>query len=327
MPTLDMPLDELREYRGTNPCPADHADFWSRALTELRGVDPAVELRPAAFASPVANCFDLYFTGVGGARIHAKLLKPKAHIPGATPLRPGLLHLHGYTCRASDWTGLLQFAASGFVTAAIDVRGQAGESDDVGGHTGNTQAGHIIRGLTGEPDGLLYRQVFLDCAQLVGLLGAMEEVDADRLVTWGASQGGGLSLAASALAPVARTVALYPFLCDYQRVWDMDLCAGAYRELRDFFRWQDPTHARHDHWFHQLGYIDVQHLAERIGGRVLMACALADGICPPSTQFAAYNRIRAPKEVVVYPDFGHEVLTGFDDRAYAFICELLQPTH
>ena len=324
MPNLDMPLAELMTYAGTNPRPDDHAAYWDRALAELRGIDPQIELRPAAFVTPIAECFDLFFTGVRGARIHAKVLKPRDHVPGATPLRPALLHLHGYTCRASDWTGLLQFAATGFVTVALDVRGQAGDSDDVGGHTGNTQAGHIIRGLRGDPDDLLYRQVFLDCAQLIGLMGDMDEVDGQRIATWGASQGGGLSLAASALAPVARTVALYPFLCDYQRVWDMDLCERAYAELKDFFRWHDPTHARHGEWFERLGHIDVQHLADRIGGKVLMACGLADAICPPSTQFAAYNRITAPKSVEIYPDFGHEVLTGFDDKAYAFVGELLQ---
>ncbi|MFN2161951.1 MAG: acetylxylan esterase, partial [Candidatus Promineifilaceae bacterium] len=47
-----------------------------------------------------------------------------------------------------------------------------------------------------------------------------------------------------------------------------------------------------------------------------------DEICPPSTQFAAYNKITAPKEMVLYPDFGHEDLPGFDDRVFQFMMNL-----
>jgi len=39
-----------------------------------------------------------------------------------------------------------------------------------------------------------------------------------------------------------------------------------------------------------------------------------DDICPPSTQFAAFNKIQSKKEVVIYPDYTHEGLPGFNDR-------------
>ena len=48
-----------------------------------------------------------------------------------------------------------------------------------------------------------------------------------------------------------------------------------------------------------------------------------DTICPPSTQFAAYNKITAPKEMAIYPDFGHENYPGFDDLAAQFLCDTL----
>jgi cephalosporin-C deacetylase len=99
----------------------------------------------------------------------------------------------------------------------------------------------------------------------------------------------------------------------------MDLDRDAYEELREYFRRFDPTHAREREVFTKLGYLDVQHLAPRIRARVLMAVGLMDQICPPSTQFAAYNRIRAKKEMVLYPDFAHEHLPGFADRALEFM--------
>jgi cephalosporin-C deacetylase len=103
----------------------------------------------------------------------------------------------------------------------------------------------------------------------------------------------------------------------------MDLAKDAYDELRQFFRRHDPTHERVDEWFRRLGYIDVQHLAPRIQGEVMMAIGLMDTVCPPSSQFAAYNKIRAPKSRVLYPDFAHEHLPGWSDREWEFFAPLL----
>ena len=76
MPVFEMPLEKLREYGGRNPRPADFDAYWERALAEMRATDPAVELVPHALEAPFAECFHLYFTGVGKARIHAKYLRP-----------------------------------------------------------------------------------------------------------------------------------------------------------------------------------------------------------------------------------------------------------
>lgn len=75
MGLFDMPLDKLRQYEGINPKPKDFDEYWSRSLNEMNSIDPNIELIPADFDSPVAKCYDLYFTGVKGARIYAKLFK------------------------------------------------------------------------------------------------------------------------------------------------------------------------------------------------------------------------------------------------------------
>ena len=79
---------------------------------------------------------------------------------------------------------------------------------------------------------------------------------------------------------------------------------------------------REDELFVKLGYIDVQYLAPRIQGDVLMAVSLMDKICPPSTQFAAYNKILAKKSLAIYPDYGHENLPGHSDTIFKFMQEL-----
>jgi cephalosporin-C deacetylase len=153
---------------------------------------------------------------------------------------------------------------------------------------------------------------------------SFDEVDEQRIATMGHSQGGALRLACAALEPAIRkAVPVFPFPADYQRVREMDLAEGAYVGLKEYFRRFDPTHAREADIFERLGYIDIQHLAARIRAEVLMATSLMDQTCPPSSQFAVYNKITAPKETVLYPDFVHEDLPGISDRAFGFLCGLL----
>lgn len=318
MPLVDMPLEQLQTYQGRNPRPADHDEYWDRALAEMRATDPALELAPAEFAVPGAECFDLYFTGVRGARIHAKYLRP-AQAPAP---HPAVVMFHGYSGSAGEWFDKLSYVAMGYSIAALDCRGQGGSSQDVGGVVGNTYRGHIIRGLDDAPEKLLFRDIYLDTAQLAGIVMSLPEVDAERVAALGGSQGGGLTLACAALEPRIRKAApTYPFLCDYQRVWEMDLATGAYEELKTYFRQFDPRHEREQEIFTKLGYIDCQHLAPRIRAEVLMGVGLMDTICPPSTQYAAYNKITSPKRTVIYPDFGHEGLPGFHDRVFGFLCD------
>jgi cephalosporin-C deacetylase len=246
-------------------------------------------------------------------------LRPK----NAPAPHPAVLMFHGYSGDAGDWSDKLGYVAMGYTVAALDCRGQGGLSEDTGGVQGWTLRGHIIRGLDDAPEKMLFRQIFLDTAQLAKIVMEMPDVDENRVGATGKSQGGGLSLACAALEPrIQRVAPVFPFLCDYSRVWEIDLAENAYAELQEYFRRFDPLHAREDEIFVKLGYIDVQHLCPRIRGQVLMAVGLMDTICPPSTQFAAYNKIKARKSLAIYPDFGHEDLPGHADAVYQFLTAL-----
>jgi cephalosporin-C deacetylase len=188
---------------------------------------------------------------------------------------------------------------------------------------GNTHKGQIVRGLDDAPEKLLFRQIFLDTAQLAKIVMEMDDVDETRVGAMGGSQGGGLTLACVALEPrISRAAPQFPFLSDYLRVWQMDQAKDAYAELKDFFRHHDPQHKREEELFTRLGYIDIQNLMPRVKADVMMAVGLMDTICPPSTQFAAYNKITSKKSLEVYPDFGHENLPGFWDKAFQFMLRL-----
>jgi cephalosporin-C deacetylase len=108
---VDLPPEELFQWRGLNPRPKDHDAYWERTLAELDAVRPKVELKPAAFTASFADCFDLNFTGVRGAHIHAKYVRPKkARAPDKVP---SVFFFHGYSGSAGDWTHFLPFAAEG----------------------------------------------------------------------------------------------------------------------------------------------------------------------------------------------------------------------
>ncbi|MBM7692068.1 cephalosporin-C deacetylase [Peribacillus deserti] len=318
---FDMPLDQLKEYMGTNPKPIDFDQFWDRGLRDLENQSMVYELVPSEFKSGIADCFHLYFTGVGGARIHCQLVKPK----NQEDKGPGLIWFHGYHVSSGDWVDKLGYAAEGFTILAMDCRGQGGLSEDHTQARGTTLKGHIIRGIEEDnPEKLYYRNVFLDTVQAARILFSMENVDEERVGVQGASQGGALAVVCSALEPrIKKTAAVYPFLSDYRRAWDLDIGNSAYEEIHYYFKFIDPTHKREAELFNKLGYIDIQHLAGRIKSEVLWAVGMEDNICPPSTQFAAYNKITSPKQLAVFYEYGHEHLRTFGDRVHSFFFELM----
>lgn len=307
---VDLKPSELKVYNGISPCPKDIDEFWDSSLAEMKALDADIELKKV-YDYPNSECFDLYFTGTGGARVYAKYARPK-NISKPTK---AVVIFHGYSGASPEWSSLLSWTGQGICAAALDCRGQGGKSEDVGGVKGNTLQGQIIRGLDNDdPKKLLFRNIFLDTAQLADIVMNFDEVDESRVCATGGSQGGGLTLACASLEPrIYKAAAVYPFLSDYQRVWEMDLAQGAYQELKDYFRHFDPRHERENEVFTKLGYIDIQNITKRIKCEVKMFTGLMDSTCPPSTQFAAFNKITSPKQAVFYPDFGHEGLPEVND--------------
>ena len=322
MPSMDMPLDKLKTYMGCTPKPADFDAYWETALAEMHAIDPQIEMSPSAFQAPNAECFDLTFTGVRNTRIYAKYLRPLNVKPGA---HPGIVEFHGYSGNSGAWHNKLAYVNAGFCVLSMDCRGQGGKSNDNATFMGTTFRGNIVRGL-GDPDpqNLAFRHIFLDTAQLAKIaIENIEEIDGQRVGCMGGSQGGALTYACASLEPrIKRCAPAVPFLSDYKRVWDMDLDQNAYEELRYFFMQFDPEHQREDEFFTTLGYIAVNHLAPRIKANKLQGSSLLDNICPPSTQFAAYNNVQSEKAMKLYPDFGHGLPSVWGDAAYEHMIQL-----
>jgi cephalosporin-C deacetylase len=318
MPQVDMSLEKLKVYEGKNPRPADFDAFWDKSLAELAAIDPAPVFTKASLACDFADLYELRFTSTKGALIYAKVAVPKKQ--GKLPT---ILKFHGLSGNGGPFFDILPYVAQGYVVATMDSRGQGGYSEDVGGVQGTTYTTPFIRGIDGPPEGLLVRDLFLDTAMLARVMMAQDFVDETRVAATGGSQGGALSVACAALVPEIKLCAPnFPYHADYKRVWEMDLDKGAYEGIRYYFRWFDPAHEHEEEFFTKLGYVDIQFLAPRIKAKMQWTTCLMDTTCPPSTQFAAYNKLTCEKEMIIYPDYAHEVPGTHKDLTFAFLSQL-----
>jgi cephalosporin-C deacetylase len=310
-------INQYKDYMGQGIKPADFDEFWNQQLAKLDEIPLHYELEKVEVPSRIADFFNLYFVGVGGVKVRCQYVRPKQLIEKV----PGMVMFHGYHCDSGDFNDKVGLAAEGFSVLAMDCRGQGGLSEDNTVVKGATLKGLIIRGVEeGLPESLYFRSVFLDTVQATRILMSMEEVNEEEIYVQGASQGGALSLICAALEPrVKKVVAQYPFLSDYRKAFEFDINSSAYEELAYWFRFRDPLHEREEEFFNTLEYIDLQHFAPRIKAEVKWAIGLEDGICYPAQQFAVYNKITSPKEMIFFPEYGHEYLPKLGDRVKGFL--------
>lgn len=313
-------LAAMAIYRGTNPKPADFDQFWDERLAEVRTADLDFSVTPCGQLPACAACrfLELRFRGVRGGTVYAKYLRPAAQ--GPVPL---VLQFHGYPGAGRSWLEQATFPGMGCALLAMDCPGQGGQGWDPGGYAGTTAAGHLVAGLDGEAKDMYYVRLYQNIALLCRIVRELEGVDLGRIFINGASQGGGLGIVCAALDPLLpkKAAILYPFLSDFQRVWELGRDETAYQGLRYYSRWFDPDGTRRREMFTRLGYIDVHHFAPRVRCQVLFGTGLADTVCPPVTQFAVYNNLTCEKRHILFPEYGHEEIQAFDDEILSFFGE------
>ena len=306
VPSIDLPLEQLRAYVPQTIGPPDLDAFWEATLTSARSRPPELELGPEQPKLAGVTAHPVRFGGLDGAPIAGWLVRPD----GAGPF-PGVVHYHGYGGRGARPLELYTMAAQGIAVLSMDCRGQDGDSPDIPPPAGGHHSGWLTRGLR-NPQQYYYRYVYGDAVRAIDCLAALDGVDDRRLAVTGVSQGGGLSLAAAALSGRASFVwADVPFLCDFARAVGL-ADTLPYTEIPAFLR-------RHPELeqtaYRALSYFDVANLAPRVTCPVVVTVGLWDAVCPPSTIFGTFNRLSsADKELVVFPYHGHEVTYDMDER-------------
>jgi cephalosporin-C deacetylase len=322
MPNLDLPLEELYKYEGRNPKPERFERYWDEALKEVAAVPLGLKLEKTEFRAVKHDCFDLYFDSIKNSKVYCRYIRPKN--VGAGEKLPVMLVFHGYGGAGPDSGSFhtnMAWAAQGYIVLAMDCRGQGGYSEDRNAVSGRTHGGLIMRGFSDSDETNMYfRNVFLDTVQIVKAAKSLPNADPDRIYATGASQGGALTVACAALngRDIKKAAAIYPFLCDYKRVWEMDLAVHAYLDLNEHIRYFNPMCKDMDAFWEKMGLIDIQHLAPRITADIFWSTGLLDDICPPSSQFATYNKIKSKKTMEILPPFKHEWMPLVYDKIMTF---------
>lgn len=318
MPMIDMPLEELKKYKGSSLKPKDFESFWRARKEEAKGVKLNYSINISEIGSyDSCSYYDLSFEGIDGDIVYAKYIKP--NLPYDVPV---VLQFHGYPGASRSFFEQSSFIALGFAVLAMDCPMQGGFGVSNGKFLGSTVMGHIIMGLQGQEKDLYYVRLFQNTVILCNIAKTLEGIDKNKIFTNGASQGGAIAIACAALnEEVKKAAILYPFLSDYKRVWEMDLDQIAYEGIRYNSKWFDPMGNNKEEFFGKLEYIDVKNFASMIKAKVLFGTGLMDDICPPSTQFAVFNNIESEKEQVIFPDYSHEEISAFDDMLIDFFLE------
>lgn len=299
----DLPLELLREYRPALTAPADLDTFWDETLAAARKAAGPTVLTPVDGPVRALSVHDLTFTGFGGDEIRGWVVRPHGD-----EVLPAVIEYIGYGGGRGLPGERTNWAAAGYVHVIMDTRGQGsawsvGETPDPHGSAA-AFPGVMTRGIR-DPHDYYYRRLCTDAVRLVDEVGRMPGVDASRIAVTGASQGGGLSIAAAALAgdAVAAVLPDVPFLCDFPNAI-VRTPSAPFTEITRFLAVHRDDAAR---VLETLSYVDGAILARRVTAPAFFSVALMDDVVLPSGVFAAFHALASEDAAIeVYPYNGHE---------------------
>lgn len=332
--------------------PADFRQFWDKALAEYAQIplDAKVESEVKTFtgkeideynsksaalppsydpegcrSDEVESC-KISFAGPDGGRVYAWLAKPKGNGPF-----PAMLVLPGAGFNARPRP--LEHARHGWLAIDVQIHGQ-----DVDLPKYEPISGYNDSPVYEPVEKFYFRNVYLRAVRAVDYLCARPDVDRQRVVTVGGSQGGRLSVVVPALdARVAATVPCianspnYPHLawvarCNglaspFDRPWVKGYVRGPKsdgRELAGAPPQPDTAEARC--W----AYYDPMNFAPDVKCPAFFNAGLIDPVSPPYSVWAAYLRLgSADKTLVPLPGLGHDWSSEFDRRAWRWLDKTL----
>ena len=300
---LGQSRSELEKYQPVLTKKSDFDSFWAQTLTNFVAENPQAIL--VKIESPITEVeiFDVTVPGFNGDPIKGWFLTPKNLVDD----RPLILIFEGYGGGRGNFSEWLFWVNCGYPTLVMDTRGQGGghrrgDTPDGRYPRGSSSTGFMTMGINSKED-YYYRRVFSDAVAFVRAAKSLPNVDPTRIVTTGGSQGGGIALAATSLAPeVFATMPDVPFLCHIHRAI----------ELTDSFPYQEIVNYCRIHRtdseiaLETLTYFDCMNLVTRAKAHAFISVGMHDPICPPDTIFAMRNHYAGPVETQIWEFNMHE---------------------
>ena len=286
---------------------SDFDAFWQKAKSDLAAIEPNFKVIPQPnWSSKTKETFLIEMQSLDNVKVRAWFTIPK----GKTDL-PALLKVQGFSTYMMPDTTVADMAV-----LALNIRGHGNSKDDV--NPGFTT--YLLTGLS-DKEKYIYRGAYMDCIRALDFFATRQEVDNQRIVVEGGSQGGALSFATAALdTRVKLCFPDVPFLSDfpayfYLATWPANVFTG----------YQKITGRSWNEIYGVLNYFDIKNLATKITCPVEMSVGLFDETCPPQINFAAYNNLNiTDKKYHLYPASGHALPSEHSKQKINWIREKLK---
>lgn len=281
--------------------PADFDKFWDDGKAQLEKIpmEAKTEYLPS-YSTPKVDVYHVSFQNVGTgisrvSRIYGILAIPKSTVSGQK--FPALLNVPGAGVR--PYRGLMSMAERGIITLQIGIHGIPVTLDQ--GVYDDLRAGALNRYMLYNLDNketYYYRRVFLGCLRAVEFLVSQPQYDGTSLGVIGGSQAGGLTLMVTALDPrVKFYAASYPGLADLPG-YLAGRAGGWHHAFKD-------EKMRTKEKLETASYYDAVNFARRIKVPGIFSWGFNDEVVPPTSMYAAYNVLSAPKTLLLGLEMGH----------------------
>jgi len=281
--------------------PPDFDAFWDGERARLAALPLDARWTPLPdYGTADAECSQVNLQNVGltagTSRLYGILCTPRA-----AGKYPALLAVPGAGVR--PYRGLAEVTGRGVITFQIGIHGipviQPQEVYDSLGRGG--LSGYQTFGLDSR-ERYYYRRVYTGTLRANDFLTSLPQWDGKNLGVTGGSQGGALAIVTAGLdRRVTRLAAYYPALSDVTGY--LQSRAGGWPHM--FRATEGPNVHRDEAKIATTRYYDVVNFARRVTVPGLYSWGFNDETCPPTSMYAAYNVITAPKRLMLAYDTGH----------------------
>ena len=169
-------------------------------------------------------------------------------------------------------------------------------------------------------DRFYYKRVYLGCVRANDFIDSLPQYDGTHLGVTGGSQGGALSIVTAALDPrVKYLAAFYPALSDITGY--LQGRAGGWPH---YFDTNNLLFNNTKEKISTIAYYDVVNFARQLKVPGNYSWGFNDETCPPTSMYAAYNQINAPKQLYLALETGHWTYKEQDEKLGGWLQEQLK---